>query len=253
MGGDGVTTIVGHDVVDNVERAINYESTGEREHLIATPVSTQCSNFAIVYVNNEAIPIGEPVFATGIMAHSLDDLLPHHAELRMTRTIDLFAKAMTGNLLGGLSESILNATVLIDTSQKDAALLADSVISGFHLTKTQLASIAGVSRQSVHGWLRGAQDMSPATYRRLTHLDHLLTALANAGVRRPGAALAVPIFEGRRSAADLIRDDEWDEVRDTALLVGQATTRPRPASVDIDTERVMREVDRAGRFLSRDE
>lgn len=143
---------------------------------------------------------------------------------------------------------------LVQTAVKTPAEITQDVIDGFALTKTQLASIVGVSRQSVHGWLRGAQELGRASHEQLTALDHLLQALTNAGIERPDIALTCPLFRDRASAADMIRDGQWIEDSHTTFLIEQMSQRrTRSASSDADSSRAMRELERQGRFLSRDE
>lgn len=142
---------------------------------------------------------------------------------------------------------------LVRTAVKSPAQITEDVLRGFSLTKTQLASILGVSRQSVHSWLRGAHDLGSANQERLTQLDHLLQALSSAGVSRPDIALTCPLFPDRTTAADRVRSGKWDEIGDSRFLLDQMLHRPVESSPDANHVRAITEIEAQARFLVRDE
>ena len=130
---------------------------------------------------------------------------------------------------------------------------AHEVMAGFGLTKSQLASILGVSRRALYGWLHATYDLSPASIDKLKQLDVLLRALSSADVSRPDIALNVPTFRTSLSAADLIQAEQWDPESDTRILLVQMAHRQVRPVPDADHDRAMLELERQGRFLERSE
>lgn len=134
------------------------------------------------------------------------------------------------------------------------SLLTRQVLDGFSMTRVELARLCGVKPAAVGAWLRGSSGLGDAEI-PVRHLLGLLDALRAAGVLRPGPALAVPVFSGRRSAADLIAAKAWRPEVHVARLVRQvrpAQPAASPAPASADDKAIFDRIERMGRLLSRD-
>lgn len=142
---------------------------------------------------------------------------------------------------------------VIDAHLATNSELLEEIMATFHLSKSSVARVVGVSRQSIHAWLRG-EEVSEQNRLRLERLWLLSRRLQHAGVARIPLALECPVFPGAQSAADLIRLDGWNAERDSSLLVSEMLARAvRPPRAGSDRFPAIREVREIGQTLTRPE
>lgn len=88
--------------------------------------------------------------------------------------------------------------------------MVSSVLATLGLTKTQLASALGLTRQAIYGWLKGAEP-SVAHFERMSRLAIMLEDVCQ-DTRRPLYRRFVfnSIAEGLPSIVDILQQDPWD-------------------------------------------